>query len=68
MESTKKGERRVMYDVVLGIKYSLDWFRHIMSGVQQEKAKSHVLINLDTESALWLKDWAQSVASSGAWH
>ena len=58
-ESNRKDE--IMYDVALATEYILEWFRHIIRGVQQEKAKTDVLPTLDDTSALWLKDWAQKV-------
>lgn len=37
----------------------MDWQKHIMRGVQQSKARSDALSNLDSTTALWIRDFAQ---------
>lgn len=39
----------------------MDLQKHIIRGVQQSKARSDALANLDQTSALWLRDYAQKV-------
>jgi len=55
----------MIFDVTQGITNILNWMKHIIRGVQQEKAKVIAFDSLqDTDTGFWLSDWAQKILQS----
>ena len=61
----KNGDPEILYDVKQNIDAIIEWIRHSLRGVQQDRAKRDGMECLQSlEYAFWLKDWAQKVLPS----
>ena len=58
-QSEKKED--ILYDIMQATQYILRWTKHIIRGVQQEKAKMFAMENIDMNTGLWISDWAQKI-------
>ena len=56
-QSEKKED--ILYDIMQATQYILTWMKHIIRGVQQEKAKTFAMEDIDMNTGLWISDWAQ---------
>lgn len=55
-------EKKVqLYDYDFGIEKIKEWQRHIVRGVQQDKARAFVMNNLSSKDCMWIRDWAQKI-------
>lgn len=62
-EANRIDNDELLYDVKRYIDSVLEWIRHSLRGVQQDKAKhaGFEICREDNEYAFWLRDWAQKV-------
>ena len=59
-KANKTGDPDIIYGVKRYTGMILEWMRHSLRSVQQNKAKQDVMGYLESgHSALWLKEWAQ---------
>lgn len=58
-DTAKKGE--MIYDANLAQNFVMNWMRHILRGVQQNKSKTKCMNEVNSTTSFWLKDWAQKV-------
>ena len=50
-----------IYDIDVAVNHISDYVKHLMRDVQQRKAKSDAFLQLDNETAFWLKDFSQKI-------
>lgn len=54
-------KNEIVYDFNIARKHIVEYMRHIIRSVQQEKAKTIALDQTDEETAFWLQDWSQKI-------
>jgi hypothetical protein len=62
---TTEAQCEIIFDITQAVTNILNWMKHIIRGVQQDKAKVNAFDSLqDASTGFWLSDWAQKVLPS----